>query len=144
MWQKVLKVIQRVVLILIAILGLKTGVENFRSSLSERSNDAAVIADWNERLSKLIDPIPFERGSVGYLSNEDIPGAGFDSNDAEGEFVLTQYAIAPLILVRGIEQEWVILNLDAVTFETWRQENTNEFEVLTSGGGMHLVHRVAQ
>jgi hypothetical protein len=140
MWKKYL---QRVVLLAIAILGVKTSVENFKSSIAERSNDAAVIAAWNDRLSKLIEPIPFERGFVGYLSNEDIPGTTFDSNDAEGEFVLAQYAVAPLILVRGTEQEWVILNLDPETFEKWRQKNSNEFEVVRSGGGMVLVHKVA-
>jgi len=140
MWKKYL---QRVVLLAIAILGVKTSVENFKSSIAERSNDAAVIAAWNDRLSKLIEPIPFERGFVGYLSNEDIPGTTFDSNDAEGEFVLAQYAVAPLILVRGTEQEWVILNLDPETFEKWRQKNSNEFEVVRSGGGMVLVHKAA-
>jgi hypothetical protein len=92
----------------------------------------------------LIEPIPFERGYVGYLSNEDIPGVTFNSNDAEGEFVLTQYAIAPLILVRGTEQEWVILNLDPETFKKWHEKNQDQFEVISSGGGMVLAHRVAK
>jgi hypothetical protein len=141
MWKKVL---QGIVLIAIAVLGVRTSIGNFKSNIAERSNDAAVIAAWNDRLSKLVAPIPFERGFVGYLSNEDIPGAGFDSNDAEGEFVLTQYAIAPLILVRGTEQEWNILNLDPENFEKWHQENADKFELVRSGGGMYLVHRVAQ
>ena len=141
MWKKY---VQRVVLVVIAFLGLKTGIENFKSGIAEHSNDAAVIAAWNERLSKLTAPIPFERGFVGYISNEDIPGAAFDSNDAEGEFVLTQYAIAPLILVRGTEQEWNILNIDPGTFEKWSQDNATEFEIVRSGGGMYLVHKVTQ
>lgn len=141
MWKKIL---QRIVLIAIAVLGVKTSIENFKSSIAERSNDAEVIAAWNDRLSKMIEPIPFERGFVGYLSNADLPGTGFDSNDAEGEFVLTQYAIAPLILVRGTEQEWNILNLDRDTFEKWQQENAGKFEVVKSGGGMYLVHKVTQ
>jgi hypothetical protein len=141
MWKKYL---QGIVLIAIAVLGVKTSIENFKSSIAERSNDAAVIAAWNDRLSKLIAPIPFERGFVGYLSNADISGADFSSDDAEGEFVLTQYAITPLILVRGTEQEWNILNLDRDIFEKWRQENAGKFEVVKSGGGMYLVHKVTQ
>ena len=66
------------------------------SSINERSNDTAVVANWDERLSKLIAPIPFERGLVGYISNEDIPGTAFDADDASGEYILTQYAVAPL------------------------------------------------
>jgi len=133
MWKKIL---QGISLVAIAALGLKTSTENLMSSFTERSNDAAVISEWNERLANLIAPIPFERGFVGYLSAEDLPGTAFDSNDAEGEFVLTQYAIAPLILVRGNEQEWVILNLDRATYKKWLQENENGFEVVRSGGGM--------
>ncbi|CAG0951123.1 hypothetical protein ANAEL_00075 [Anaerolineales bacterium] len=141
MWKRVL---QGIVLAAVVVLGIKTGIENFQSSLAERSNDAAVIGAWNERLSKLTAPIPFERGFVGYLSNADIPGANYSSDDAEGEFVLTQYAITPLILVRGTEQEWNILNLDRGTFEKWQQENAGKFEVVKSGGGMYLVHKVTQ
>lgn len=131
-------------LVAIALLGIKTGIENLKSSADDRSNDTAVVADWNERLLKLIAPIPFERGFVGYLSNADIPGTSFSSDDAEGEFVLTQYAIAPLILVRGTDQEWDILNLDDEVYKKWLEENADKFEVVRSGGGMYLVHKVAQ
>jgi hypothetical protein len=141
MWKKYL---QRIALIAIAIFGVKTGIENFKSSAADRSNDAVVIAAWNERLSKLTAPIPFERGFIGYLSNADIPGAAFSSDDAEGEFVLTQYSIAPLILVRGTGQAWNILNLDDEIFKKWLVENANEFEVIRSGGGMYLVHKVTE
>lgn len=141
MWKKIL---QGIALAVIAGMGIKTSVESLQASFAERSNDSEVIASWNERLEKLIEPIPFERGFVGYLSNEDIPGTNFNSNDAEGEFVLTQYAIAPLILVRGAEQDWVILNLDPETLKKWREENANQFEVVQSGGGMTLAHRVTK
>jgi hypothetical protein len=141
MWKKIL---QGIVLAVIAGMGIKTSVESLQASFAERSNDSEVISAWNDRLEKLIKPIPFERGFVGYLSNEDIPGANFNSNDAEGEFVLTQYAVAPLILVRGAEQDWVILNLDPETLKKWREENANQFEVVQSGGGMTLVRKVTK
>ena len=40
MWKKYL---QRVILIVIAILGVKTGVENFVSTINMDSNDTSVI-----------------------------------------------------------------------------------------------------
>lgn len=138
------KVLQGIVLVAIAGLGIKTSIENFQSGFAERSNDAEVIAAWNDRIASLTKPIPFENGTIGYLSSEDIPGASFNSNDAEGEFVLTQYAVAPLILVRGLEQEWCILNLDPETFKQWMRENEARFELVRSGGGMYLVHKAAQ
>jgi hypothetical protein len=141
MWKKYL---QRIILVVIVFLGVKTSVENFTLNLNERSNDTAVVAAWNERLSKLIASIPYERGFVGYISNEDIPGATFDTNDAEGEYVITQYAIAPLILVRGTGQEWNVLNFDRDTYQKWIQENANDFEFVESGGGLYLVRKVSK
>lgn len=135
------KYLQRIILIVIAVLGVKTGIENFTSSIKIHSNDTSV-AIWDERLSNLIAPIPFERGLVGYISNEDIPGAAFDKDDAEGEYILTQYAIAPLILIRGTDQEWNILNLDTTAYETWHQTNVNDFELVGFGGGLYLVRKV--
>jgi len=141
MWKKIL---QGIVLAAIAGLGVKTSVESLQAGFAERSNDSEVISAWDDALDRLIEPIPFERGFVGYLSDEDLPGAAFNASDAEGEFVLTQYAIAPLILVRGTEQEWNILNLDPETLKEWRRENKGVFEVIRSGGGMTLVRRAAK
>jgi hypothetical protein len=139
MW---IKYLQRFILVVIAILCVKTGIENIISSNNERSNDTAVVTNWDKRLSKLTAHIPFKRGLVGYISGEDIPGATFSPNDASGEYVLTQYAVAPLILVRGTDQEWDILNLDTKTYEKWHQTHLNDFEVVDFSAGMHLVHKV--
>jgi len=140
MWKKYL---QRIALILIALLGVKTGIEGLISSRNIHTNDDSIVI-WEERLSKLIAPIPFKRGLVGYISNEDIPGAAFDADDAEGEYTLTQYAIAPLILSRGTEQEWDILNLDPETYKKWLRANADDFETVGAGGGMFLVHKVTR
>jgi hypothetical protein len=79
---------------------------------------------------------------VGYISNEDILGKVLSTNDAQGEYVLTQYSIAPLVLVRGTDQEWNILNLEPENYKKWMQENEKSFELVKVGGGMYLVHRV--
>ena len=138
MWKKYL---QRIILAVVAVLGVKTGITSFTSNIKVHSNDTSV-AIWDERLSNLIAPIPFERGLVGYISNEDIPGIAFDEDDAEGEYILTQYAVAPLILVRGTDQEWNLLNLDTTAYETWHQTNINDFELVGFGGGLYLVRKV--
>jgi hypothetical protein len=135
------KYLQRIILIIIAILGIKTGVESLLSTINMHSNDASV-AGWDERISNLIAPIPFERRLIGYISNEDIPGAAFTEADSSEEYILTQFAVAPLVLVRGTDQEWNILNLGPDAFETWQQANLNDFEVVGSGGGLYLVRKV--
>ncbi|MBI5951541.1 MAG: hypothetical protein HY865_07770 [Chloroflexi bacterium] len=140
MWRNYL---QRIVLIAVAILAIKTGIANLRFGIGIYSHDEAVTI-WDERLANLTALIPFERGFVGYVSAEDIPGAVFEPDDVEGEFVLTQYAIAPLILVRGAEQEWNLLNLDPESYEKWMRENSAEFKLVGSGGSVYLVKRVEQ
>jgi hypothetical protein len=141
MWKKYL---QRIILVVIVILGVKTSIENFTSSINSPSNDTAVVEKWNKGVSKLITPIPFRHGLVGYISNEDIPGAVFSQNNVSGEYVLTQYSVAPLVLVRGTDQEWNILNLDPETYKKWSQKNSADFEFIKLAGGMYLVRRVSR
>ena len=43
---------------------------------------------------------------IGYISDSDVPGAAYDAANDEGEYILTQYALAPIIIVRGTDQEW--------------------------------------
>jgi hypothetical protein len=135
------KYLQRIILIVIAILGIKTSIETFVSTFNMDSNDISV-SNWDERISNLTAPIPFERGFTGYISNADIPGAAFDEADTSAEYILTQYAVAPIILIHGTDQDWNIINLDPGTFETWYQANLNDFAVVGSGGGLYLVRKV--
>ncbi len=139
MWKRYL---QGIAILLIVGLGIKTSVDNFSSSLHDNSNNTEVIADWNKQISKLTTRIPIKHGLVGYISNEDVLGKAFSTNDAEGEYVLTQYSIAPLVLVRGTDQEWNILNLEPENYKKWMQDNEKNFELVKVGGGMYLVHRV--
>ena len=138
MWKKVL---QRIILIAITLLGIKTSIQDFISTINMPSHDISV-SNWDERVSALTASVPFKRGVIGYISNADIPGAAYDEADAAGEYTLTQFAVAPIIIIRGTDQEWNILNLDPITFEKWYQANENEFEVVDFGGGMYLVHKV--
>ena len=135
------KVLQKIILVVIALLGIKTSVQGFISTINMPSHDVSV-ANWDERVSTLIAPVPFERGFIGYISNADVPGAAFDKNDTSGEYILTQFAVAPIIIIRGTDQEWNILNLDPKAYEKWHQTNANEFEIVNFGGGMYLVHKV--
>lgn len=143
MWKKY---IQRFILIVIAILGIKTSIESFVLNANRQSNDndTVYMSKWEGWVSKLIAPIPFKRGFVGYISNQDIPGAAFNKDNDDGEYVLTQYAVAPLILIRGTKQEWNILNLDPETYKMWILANANDFRFIELAGGMYLVQKVSK
>jgi len=139
MWKKYL---QRIVLVIITILAIKTGMETFIKNITSPDHDTAVVAQWDVRIAKLIAPIPFKHGFVGYISNTDIPDTVFSTENEEGEYILTQYAVAPLILISGTEQEWNILNVDRKALNKWFTANANDFEFVMSSGGMFLVHKV--
>ncbi len=140
MWKKNL---QRIALIVIVILGVKTSIEGLLSTVNMPGTDTAVV-NWDERISTLTAHIPIKRGTIGYISNEDIPGAAFDEDDSSAEYILTQFAVAPLILIRGTGEEWNILNLDLETYEIWNRTNVNNFEVISFGGGLYLIRKAGE
>lgn len=136
------KNLQRFALIVIVILGVKTSIEDLLSTVNMPGTDAAVV-NWDERISTLTAHIPSKRGTIGYISNEDL-GAAFDADDSSAEYILTQFAVAPLILIRGTGEEWNILNLDLETYEIWNRTNVNNFEVISFGGGLYLVRKAGE
>ena len=79
-----------------------------RWSPQQINQDAA--STWPERLRLVQQDLP-PSGVIGYLSEQDYPGAPFSPIGQDEEFVLTQYVLAPLILERGsVQHEFVLGN----------------------------------
>ena len=76
---------------------------------------------WENRLRGIKDDLP-KTGIVGYVSEQDYPGASYSATDQDEEFALSLYSLAPVILDRGNTQhELVIGNFageDDYRFET--------------------------
>lgn len=100
------------------------------------------VAEWQARFEAIKDQIPFQRGVVGYISDASVPGIEYDAANEEGEYVLTQYAMAPIIIVKGTDYEWNIGNLSSQGYETWSAENAGTFEAIPLKGGLYLLHRI--
>jgi hypothetical protein len=83
-------------------------------TIRERYTFAPVQPDsvtiWQERMSRLIPALP-PSGVIGYLSERDFPGLGFDEGDQDEEFAMTQFTIAPRILEQGAGRQFVIVNM---------------------------------
>ena len=79
---------------------------------------------------------------VGYISDSSIPGVSYNAANDEGEYVLTQYVMAPIIIVKGTGQEWNIGNLGKQAYQVWSQANQVEFEVMPFKGNLYLFHRL--
>lgn len=87
-------------LALLAVVGL---VGLFRTLLAGGAISAASqdpVSGWEDRLRLLRDDLP-PFGEIGYVSEENIPGLTWDPTDADEEFAMTQYFLAPRVLVRG-------------------------------------------
>ena len=101
-------------------------------SLGSTTDDP--VADWERRFQPVKARLPFQRGFVGYISDSAIPGITFDAANDEGEYILTQYAMAPVIIVKGTDQEWNIGNLSGRAFEAWNARHAGAFRGHTAQG----------
>jgi hypothetical protein len=104
------------------------------------------VSEWDARLARLRAAIPIGNGIVGYVGDWDVLTMDPDSGpyaDQETEYILTQYSLAPLILERGADFEWVVANLSPSAYKIWRASLTGEFRVLEFGWDLHLIHRLS-
>ncbi len=136
------KWLPRVLIVMMVAASLYASIQNLISTKDLGSVNDDPVADWEKRFGPIKQRLPFERGIVGYISNSSVPGAGFNAANDEGEYVLTQYVMAPIIIVKGTDQEWNIANLDRQGFELWSKTNQGRFEVIPFKGGLYLLHRV--
>jgi hypothetical protein len=136
------KWLQRGLLVLLVVASLYASVQNLMSTKDLGSVTDDPVADWEKRFVPIKERLPFQRGVIGYISDSSIPGVSYDAANDEGEYVLTQYVLAPIIIVKGTDQEWNIANLDRQAFDVWSKTNHNKFNVTALKGGLYLLHRV--
>jgi hypothetical protein len=138
----IIKWLQRGLLTVIVLASLYASVRNLISTKDLGSTSDDPVADWEKRFEPLKEGLPFKRGVMGYISDSSIPGISFNAANDEGEYVLTQYVMAPIIIVKGTNQEWNIGNLGKQAYEAWSKTNQGQFEVMPFKGNIYLFHRV--
>ena len=83
---------------------------DLRASKQPGQDDPAL---WAERLGRLPEVLPGS-GPVGYFSDRDLTGiSDFDAFQETLEFIWSQYALAPHILIRSLDENLVIGNISA-------------------------------
>lgn len=133
--------LQRIGLGLIAAASLYASAANLNATADLGRIAEDPVADWEVRFEPLRARLPFVRGVVGYLSDSGVPGASYDKANDEGEYILTQYALAPIIIVLGTDQEWNVANLSAEAYRLWAAQDHPEFDIQPLGSGFYLLHR---
>jgi hypothetical protein len=68
-----------------------------------------MVSTWDRRMRKLLPDLP-DHGVIGYLADWDIPDYVYGHSDQTVEFILSQYALAPLTLQRGTDYPVIIGN----------------------------------
>lgn len=131
----------RVIVIALVLASLSASLQNLISTRDLGSPSEDPVAAWQRRFIKLKDALPFERGVVGYISDSDVPGIAFNAANDEGEYVLTQYAMAPVIIRRGTDETWNVANLSTPAYAEWSEAHGSQFEITRFGNRIYLLHR---
>ena len=95
---------------------------------------------WEADMQLVREALPLERGVVGYISEEDLEGVEFAFWDNETEFMLTQYALAPLILKKGLASEWNVGVLREEDLKEWLDANPGNYEIIKVKGQFSVLH----
>jgi hypothetical protein len=122
-------------LIILAVFSLGSSFSALQYALSRWKFSGDLLDDpiiMANRLKLLEASLP-PRGSIGYLSEQDIPGLGFNPIDQDEEFAMTQYALAPRIIVRGADQPLVIVNIP--------NQTSQSIQNMTAPFGLTLVEK---
>ncbi|HEY9152648.1 MAG TPA: hypothetical protein VIN60_07165 [Anaerolineales bacterium] len=135
-------ILQRVMLAGMIGASIYFGIQNLRNAVAIGSLTSDPVTQWEVRFQAVKKLLPFQRGVIGYLTNSDVPGARFDSNNEQGEYTLTQYTMAPIILVRGDKEEWTLANLNSKAFQIWSQSNHGQFRVIPLKDNLYLLQRL--
>ena len=135
-------VLQRVILAGMIAASIYFGFQNLRSAMAIGSLTSDPVTQWEVRFQAVKKLLPFQRGVIGYLTNSDVPGAKYDVNNEDGEYTLTQYSMAPIILVRGDNEEWTIASLNSKAFQLWSQSNHGQFRVIPLKDDLYLLQRL--
>jgi len=91
------------------------------------------ITRWENRLAELKSHIPPGVDRVGYIS----------SDPEHIEFYLTQYAIIPAVLERGVAPDWIIANYSDKSIQLILKKylDLDQYAVESFGNGLYLVHK---
>ena len=135
-------ILQRMMLAGIIVTSIYFGFQNLRTAIAIGNLNNDPISEWEVRFQPIKKLLPFRRGVVGYITNSDVPGAKYDANNEQGEYTLTQYAMAPIILVRGDNEEWTIADLNNKAYQIWSQSNHSEFRVIPMKDDLFLLQRL--
>jgi len=128
---------------MLLLLNLLTIEQTWKYSMNLGDRGSNALDRWETQMALVRKALPIKRGLVGYISEQDVPGAEYGYWDTETEFILTQYALAPLILVKGPHAEWNVAVLDYKNLALWQEMYPNQYDIITIKGQMRIFHKLS-
>lgn len=104
--------------------------------------DGPFFERWEEFFEPIKESLPFTHGVIGYAADWDIPGASYDPANSEAEHILSQFTLAPIVVSRGTNHEWILVNMNATEFEHWFALQEGEFIVKKFKLNLYLLRRI--
>ena len=98
------------------------------------TNDGA--AQWEARMRSVRERVPVGVQEVGYIPDSENLGSTIE------EYLLTKYALIPIVIRQGTDYEWIIANFTQQDFQKILDAQISgsyTFEKL--GSGIYLIHR---
>jgi hypothetical protein len=127
---------------LLAALFLIFGAWHLAGVLRAYDQSIDMLSPWEERMKLVRWALPPGVYSVGYLEGADVPDANADPE--KSEFFMTQYGIAPVVLVKGYDHEWILGNFGSAlplkSIKARLDEKLDEYTIQSLGFGLYLIH----
>jgi hypothetical protein len=139
-----LLIFRRVVFAVFLGLEIWVGWTNYRDIAATQYTASGSLAEWERRLAPLKKIMPLSPGVVGYVSDAGSVGIGYYALDAQIEYMLTQYTMAPIIVAPDSNHDWIIGDLSKEGYNSWLQANPGKFDTISLNYGIYLIHRLDQ
>ncbi len=105
-----------------------------------------MVSEWDEHMKPVREALPSDVLVAGYLEASNIVTQPVRYDDAE--FFMTQYSLAPVALIKGMDHEWIIGNfgntLSLADISTWLDQRIPHYEIQEFGFGIYLIHTISK
>ena len=138
--------VKKILVVVLLLINLSVIGQLWISSMNIPDRGADTLDRWEAQMILVKKALPIQRGVVGYVSEEDVPDADYAFWDTETEFLLTQYALAPLILKKGSIAEWNVVVLNDKNLATWesllQKTYPHPYEIIAIKSNIRIFHKL--
>jgi hypothetical protein len=141
---KAIKLLRLLSIVGLVVYGVVVSYQNAASAKALWNPDKPFdnpVDKWQKRMDRVRNTIPEGITTIGYAADWDLPGVQYNAVDQDAEYMITQYSLAPIQVVPGLDQEWVIGNFTNEDFKNWLDDQLSSYQIKDLGFGIYVIHR---